>query len=385
MKTRHTQRSFIAEAKTKHGNKYNYSKTKYINLAKKIIIICPIHGEFNQAPSSHLKGSGCAKCGLEKSKKNKVRNCAQAFLKKAPLVHNNKYDYSKVNYKKTSHKVEIICTKHGSFFQSPNQHLNGRGCKQCGIEQRSKKRQKAFKSFVKEANKTHKNYYKYSPKNYKGTNKKVEIICPKHGVFHQKGNDHLGGKGCYSCGRSAIIKKNTKDKSTFISQAKKVHSDKYNYSKVKYSTGRVKIEIICSKHGSFLQTPEGHLSGRGCPNCCYFISKKETNWLNEIGLPNTAEYRNVTLKVNGKVVRVDGFDPQTQTVYEFHGDYWHGNPKIYSPNKTNEKIGKTFGELYEETIKRENLLKAGGFLVISVWESDYNISAARVASGLLSP
>ena len=46
--------------------------------------------------------------------------------------HNNKYDYSKVEYVNSSTKVCIICPEHGEFWQTPHKHLSGQGCPKCG-------------------------------------------------------------------------------------------------------------------------------------------------------------------------------------------------------------------------------------------------------------
>lgn len=69
---------------------------------------------------------------------------------------------------------------------------------------------------------------------------------------------------------------------------------------------------------------------------------------------------------------VDGYDPETKTVYEFYGDYWHGSINKFNPTEKNKTIGKTFGELYEKTLQREAAIKAAGYKVISIWESDYD-------------
>ena len=53
---------FVEKALRIHGDKYDYSKTVYVNSDSKIIIICKKHGEFVQIPRSHLSGDGCAKC-----------------------------------------------------------------------------------------------------------------------------------------------------------------------------------------------------------------------------------------------------------------------------------------------------------------------------------
>ena len=121
-----TTKEFIRRAKDVHGDKYDYSKTKYVNKRTKICIICPEHGEFWQLPSSHLTGSGCSKC------KGMYKPTTEEWIKNAKKVHGNKYDYSKVKYINSRTKVCIICSKHGEFWQTPNDHLNGRGCYCCG-------------------------------------------------------------------------------------------------------------------------------------------------------------------------------------------------------------------------------------------------------------
>lgn len=115
---------FIFKARNVHGNKYDYSKVKYVNNFTKVCIICPKHGEFWQTPNNHYK-YGCYKCvGLNKT--------IEEFIKIAKEVHGNKYDYSKVKYKGAKEKVCIICPKHGEFWQTPDSHLNMKtGCPIC--------------------------------------------------------------------------------------------------------------------------------------------------------------------------------------------------------------------------------------------------------------
>ena len=130
MSERKTKEEFIKEAKAIHGDKYDYSKVKYINAATKVCIICPIHGEFWQLPQSHLNGFGCKKCsGIKKG--NKMILSTEEFIKRAKKAHGDKYDYSEVEYIGTYKKVCIICHKHGKFWQTPRSHLSGHGCPNC--------------------------------------------------------------------------------------------------------------------------------------------------------------------------------------------------------------------------------------------------------------
>ena len=119
-------KEFIEKAKKVHGEKYNYSKVKYVNTMTKVCIICPIHGEFLQTPNKHLSGNNCPKCSHQS-----YLHTTDSFIKEAKKIHGDKYDYSKVNYINSHTKVCIICKEHGEFWQTPNAHLRGKGCKSC--------------------------------------------------------------------------------------------------------------------------------------------------------------------------------------------------------------------------------------------------------------
>ena len=121
---------FINKAKTKHGDKYDYSKTIYTGIDNNVIIICPEHGEFKQCAYSHIKGSNCPKC-RNKNLSEKYRTSLSTFINKAQLKHGNKYDYSNVVYTNGKTKIDILCQKHGIFKQIPEAHLQGKGCPTC--------------------------------------------------------------------------------------------------------------------------------------------------------------------------------------------------------------------------------------------------------------
>ena len=126
-------KEFLIRANKAHNFKYDYSKTIYTVLVNKIIIICPIHGEFEQIAKNHLKKHGCRKCGI-KTQINNVR-LNNDFLTKALKIHKNKYNYEKSEYIKNTEKICIICPLHGEFWQTPANHLHKthpQGCYKCG-------------------------------------------------------------------------------------------------------------------------------------------------------------------------------------------------------------------------------------------------------------
>jgi ribosomal protein L36 len=256
-----TTDEFIEKAKEKHGNKYDYSKVKYNDAHKKVIIICKEHDEFKQTPGKHLSGNGCPTCS------GNIKLTTEGFIEKAKKKHGNKYDYSKVDYINNRKKVIIICKEHGEFKQSPGKHLSGNGCPTCANILSAKKQSSTTEGFIEKAKKKHGNKYDYSKVKYNGAHKKVIIICKDHGEFKQTPGKHLSGNGCPTC--SGHIKLTTEG---FIEKAKKKHGNKYDYSKVKYNGAHKKVIIICKDHGEFKQTPGSHLTGKGwskcsCPSC----------------------------------------------------------------------------------------------------------------------
>lgn len=131
-----TNEEFLEKARKIHGDKFDYSKTKYINASTNIIIICKIHGEFLQTPTKHTtiskkyKAQGCPKCS--------GRRTQEEFIAKCNEIHNNKFDYSKVIFTNCYNKITIICPKHGEFSQRARAHLDKQGCPTCRESQGEK-------------------------------------------------------------------------------------------------------------------------------------------------------------------------------------------------------------------------------------------------------
>lgn len=257
---------FIVKAREIHGNKYDYSKVEYINNHTKICIICPEHGVFWQLPRNHLAGKQCPLCGTI-SRVAELTKTTECFIQEAKKVHGDKYDYSKVNYKNSASHVCIICPKHGEFWQVANRHLQGQGCPVCGHEIVSTKLSYTTEDFIAKACEVHGNKYNYSKVEYHNNDNKVCIECPEHGDFWQTPGAHLSGQGCPQCGLIRRATNNTKTTTQFISEARRIHGNKYNYDKTEYRSYNEKVCIVCAEHGAFWQLPYVHLNGSGCPIC----------------------------------------------------------------------------------------------------------------------
>ncbi len=181
------------------------------------------------------------------------------FIEKSRKVHGDKYDYSKAEYINSKTKVCIICPEHGEFWQMPYKHLQGNGCSKC-----SKKYNYTTEEWIEEARKKHLNdKYDYSKVQYINNHTKVCIICPKHGEFNIRPIDFLNGQNCPKCTHRSY----SYITEEFIEKARKIHGDKYDYSKSEYINNHTKVCIICPEHGEFWQIPNSHLNGNGCNKC----------------------------------------------------------------------------------------------------------------------
>lgn len=474
-KQRYTTEEFVEKVKQLHvdssGNLiYDYSKTIYgENSTEHVIIICKMHGDFQQTPASHLTGNGCSKCGIIKRSDN-CRMTTEEFIEKAKQLHidssgNPIYDYLKTIYGQNAvDPVIIICKLHGDFKQTPNGHLSGYGCSSCGIIKRSDARRTTTEEFVERAKKIHIDdvsgtpIFDYSNTRFgQNSTEKISIICKIHGVFKQVPGSHLQGMGCAKCGRKTAADMHRTTTEDYIDQAEQIHCDDtgdpiYDYSNTKYGQnatekisircklhgvfkqlpgchlqgigcadcGRTKanhalrmpihkfierakqvhadvsgnpiyeycktdygeytsdkVIITCKKHGDFEQTPHNHLTGRKCKKCAKTnYSQSAIAYLNYI-----SEINNIVIKhaENGGefiiqgIGKADGYCEETNTIYEFHGDFWHGNPDLYDDDEINHVNGKSFKLLYENTLKREQNIKDLGFNLIVMWENDWNL------------
>ena len=254
------------------------------------------------------------------------------FIIKANLIHNNKYDYSLVEYINNKTKVKIICPKHDVFFQIPNNHLSGNGCPKC-----SKSKFLTTKEFIIKANLIHNNKYDYSLVEYTDTYTKVKIICPKHNIFFQAPTNHLSGNGCPKC--SGKLRMTTKE---FITKANLIHNNKYDYKLTEYINNKTKVKIICPKHDVFFQTPTNHLSNKGCPICKSSKGEEKIyHYLteNDIKFEREKKFKDLGNK------RFDFYLPNLNTIIEFDGEQ-HFKAKFgeeeFIRTKVNDEIKNHF-------------------------------------------
>lgn len=367
-----TTEQIISSFREYWGDKYDYSVTKYTR-GKPVEIICKDHGIFSvEKPSAHMraKNGGCRQCWIEKNVADNRRQKALSqheFLQRCFDMHGGRYDYSKTVYTSQNANIIVICDSHGEFITTPYLHLkSASGCKECSKENISALLRETTEWFISRGKQHFGSRFDYSCTTYTGSHKYVSINCREHGPFTQLAYQHVTGHiGCSEC--HAINKSawQTKSRDAFLHDANAVHGDVYDYSQVDYQNSKRKINIVCHTHGIFRITPNSHLNGQGCSKCTGRVSRKSQAWLDSLGVL-TREFR-----LPGTRLLVDGYDGPSNTVYQFHGDFWHGNPSRFDQEQTNPVTNTTFRELYEKTLKTDSRIRSLGYNLVTIWESDW--------------
>lgn len=236
------------------------------------------------------------------------------FIEKAIAKHGNKYDYSLVEYVAAKKKVKIICKIHGAFEQTADGHLNTLGCGKCS-RKISYTNDEILLKFIT----VHGDLYDYSMVNYNGNIfNNVDIICKKHGVFYQSAKNHIRGSGCPKClGRNLT-------RGEILDRLNSVHNNRYQYDKSVFGKAKDKIEIICTKHGSFFQTLDDHGHGRGCPVCK--SSKGEMTVerflkINSIIYERQKRFPDCRNPKTGKHLLFDFYLPELNMCIEYDGEH----------------------------------------------------------------
>ena len=273
------------------------------------------------------------------------------FIIKARKVHGDKYDYSKVVYKNNKTKVCIICPIHGEFWQTPDSHLRGCGCKLCGYKMMKKKQRKTNGEFLSEIIAKYGNKYDTSKVHYINDHTKICLIChekdefgEEHGEFFVTPNNLLKGRECPKCKKRAKL---TKD--YFEKKSKKIHGDKYDYSESEIHGVDSEVKIVCPIHGEFWQTPYKHMIGRGCPKCGNIkkgiSNRKDFSVLKE-------EFNKIhNSKYDYSESEYFGIDKKIKIICPIHGEFWQ-SPYLHSkgcgcPKCNESKLEKEIREFLE--------------------------------------
>lgn len=372
---------FIQKATEVHADRYDYSKVVYISAIRRVIIGCKEHGEFQQAPTKHLSsGHGCPTCGVEKCAKA-ITVSFEDFVARAREKHRDTFQYIQSSYTGMKDKLKLFCPVHGEVEMTGVSHcISKTGCPKCRFTSQAQSKTITHDEFLQKSKELHGDIYDYSKAIYEHGKKYMTILCKVHGEFQQTGNGHLQGRGCKKCSDTSNGKERRKTTEQYIAEAKTVWGDLYDYSLVKYTTIHNKVQILCKVHGIFLKSAGDHITGRqGCQQCKpKKHSKLAIEWLNYMKVRdncsiqhNENSERDGEHRIKNSLYHADGYCDETLTIYEFHGSYWHGDPKIYNSESINPHNGKSFGELYQNTLKKIEHCWENGYIVKECWESDW--------------
>jgi hypothetical protein len=366
-KRSYTHDDFIKKVKEKHGDKYRYDKVVYSNRDATLEIFCiKCDKYFSQNAGEHMRGRGCNVCGNKQSGE-KQRSTFEEFLEKAIAIHGDKYEYFKEEYVDTLTKINIWCKKcEDLFLQEPSGHCNGHKCPVCALnEQKTTK-----ESLIEISTKKYPNKFDYSllPDGILQKNIKYKFICLNKGhITEQRPHQHISTGGCYKCAYENVGEHTKITQEEWIEKAKLKHNNYYTYENTVYSGANKNIIITCPTHKDIKVAAHAHLAGHGCKYCN--VSKTEKEWINTLNNPNIQ--LNEKVYIDGILIKPDGIDYTTNTIYEYNGTYWHGDPRVHKTYEINKHNKKTFGELYDKTIKRQELIKKAGYNLVVMWEFDW--------------
>lgn len=351
--------AFERRARSAHGERYDYSEARFTGAREKLRIVCRSHGPFEQTASAHIRGAGCPRCANEAIGKEKSRECREAFIERAQMVHGDRYDYDLAEYATVHAPVLIGCSIHGLFRQSPASHLRGTGCPHCAGEVRGTKRSApARERFLKKAREVHGDRYDYALAVYTRTHINVTIICPDHGPFQQTPDNHLRGpNGCPVCAQDVRAEKRRLPQDEFIARATHVHDGKYDYSKVCYEAWNRAIVIVCPVHGEFRQSPNAHLCGKGCASCNESTGERAiARILRDMGIEFDRQH---VIEPGPHPFKYDFFVPSQNLLIEFHGGQHYEVSEFFGGERA-------FRRTVERDRKKELLAERRGFRLLVI-------------------
>lgn len=340
---------------------------------KKVWWLCAKGHEWEAQIKNRYYGGNCPYCiGKRPSKENNL-------LVKNPKLANEWHPTKNgillpENFcPSSSKKVWWLCKNNHEWQATINHRYNGKGCPICSNKIIIKENSLLIKN-PQVSKEWHpiKNGILLAENFAPNSNKKVWWICVKGHEWQAQISKRNGGKGCPYCAGNLPSKENN----LFVccpELSKEWHPVK-NGTLLPENfcpNSNKKVWWLCKKNHEW----KSQISGRnirnvGCPYCAKNISKQGIKWLDNLNIPNDDKHREVFIKINSKKYFADGYIPETKTIFEFLGDYWHGNPNIYSHQDVNTNNKKTFGQLYSKTIEKFKSLYFLGFTIIYRWESE---------------
>lgn len=217
--------------------------------------------------------------------------------------------------------------------------------------------------FIERAKNVHGDKYSYATTIYNKSKEKVEIICLKHGPFTQRPNDHISDKnGCPSCKSEVIGDSKRNEFGKVLRLFKDAHGDVYDYSLIKFKSMEEKVPIICVEHGIFMQSPNKHKIGRGCPRCKYSNGEKTTmKVLRDLCITYEVQKTFENLYGDYRKLSYDFYLPTLNALIEYDGEFHYDHTKVFGYKNLSEEeaIGKFLKTKEYDCIKNTYAYKNG--------------------------
>lgn len=377
----YTLETFLEKAIRVHGpNRYNYSQIGKDDIKSGfsyVTIGCNICGYFWPTKiHQHINNTKdkCARC------RGKEHWSLERLKERSYNLYGSKYNFDKIDpgaKLRSRSIIPITCNTCGhSWPVSLGGHVGGRyGCPSCADRLRW-----STDRFFIEAGQIHGDSFSYIAPTSRilGFGTKIFMICNTCSYeFLRSIKSHIKSKsGCATCKNIAPW---TLER--FVEESTIIHNERYDYSfidKNQILTNKSVVDIWCKKcNRIFSQQINSHTQGKGCKHCCTnrAYSQGQIQWLQYVMQKENINIQYV-LSPEGEykikdVGKVDGFCHETNTVYEYHGSYFHGEIGIFDHDKTNLTLGKTFGELYYNTMTRDQRIRDLGYNLIIKWEEEF--------------
>lgn len=310
-RSRETIESFVERARAVHGDKFDYSISKYVNARTPMDMRCRKHDfVFSSQPHVHLKSKFCCpRCESENKSTKFVTKTTEEYLKELGDKYGDRYSYERFAYEGIRVKSTVTCRVHGDFSITPASHSRGKGgCKQCGIDSKNLAQRSTLEDFIRKAEAVHGvGTYCYSDTKYKNGSSYLFINCFTHGKFKQRASKHLEGSGCPDCAKTGFSV--SKNATLYVLKAD-------NITKVGITNlpVRVRLNAVSNDSGKTFEVVKlfDFKSGQACTDI-------ETNLLREL----RKSHRNPSVKFDGYTecfYDVD-IDLLLHRVEELIGDY----------------------------------------------------------------
>lgn len=270
-------------------------------------------------------------------------------------------------------KILFSCSNNHTYYTSPNNALKSSGCLLCSGK--GVKSHHQFMDELENLNNSRANKVFVKSGTYIDAFTKMCFVCERGHTWETTPNNIINSKHtCRMCSGKA-----KKSHDQFLQELSLKRPDISVQPGQTYTSAHTKITFVCNKNHVWQTRPIDVLQGYGCPHCIKKgYSSKCIKWLNSIMEQSGVHIQHAEnggeALIPGTPFYADGYCKETNTVYEFYGDVYHGNPTLFKDSDKCHPYNKqvTAKTLYLQTMAREATIKQLGYNIVSMWEHEYN-------------